>query len=116
MNVIYQVVAKQNYKYTKDVMCLMTYLKIHHHKEKKVKFSKPMILVMCTPLMSRANESIQQAEETIFCDSTSTLLKFGCYGSNLKDVYFASVLSQHHEGVKGCLQHTFKVLHLHLTP
>ena len=85
-------------------------------QRKKVKFSKPMIQVVCTSLMSRANESIQQAEETIFCDSTSTLLKFGCYGNNLKDVYFASVLSQHHEGVKGCLQHTFKVLHLHLTP
>ena len=85
-------------------------------KKRKVKYSKPMILAVCTPLMSRANESIQQAEEMIFCDSISTLLKFGCYGSTLKDVYFAAVLSQHHEGVKECLLHTFKVLHLRLTP
>ena len=42
-------------------------------KKRKVKFCKPMILAVCTPLMSRANESIQQAEEMIFCDSTSTL-------------------------------------------
>ena len=42
-------------------------------KKRRVKFSKPMILAVCTPLMSRTNEGIQQAEEMIFCDSTSTL-------------------------------------------
>ena len=66
MNVIYQVVAKQNYKYMKDMMDDLSQ-DTPPQKKRKVKFSKPMILAVCTPLMSRANESIQQAEEMIFC-------------------------------------------------
>ena len=42
-------------------------------KKRKLINSKSAILAICTPLMSRANENIQQAGEIVFCDSTSTL-------------------------------------------
>ena len=37
---------------------------------------KPMIVTVCTPLMSRVHEHIQQAGEMVFCDATSTLDRF----------------------------------------
>ena len=39
---------------------------------------KPLLLVACTPLMSRVHEIIQQSGEMIFCDSTSCLEKYNC--------------------------------------
>ena len=35
-----------------------------------------MIIAICTPLMSRVHKCIKQAEEVVFCDSTSTLDRF----------------------------------------
>jgi len=42
-------------------------------KRRKLESTKPMILTICMPLMLRASETIQQAGEMVFCDSTSTL-------------------------------------------
>jgi hypothetical protein len=47
-------------------------------KKRKANIVKqPMVLALCTPLMSRAHEMVQQAGELVFCDSTSTLDRFG---------------------------------------
>ena len=35
-----------------------------------------MVLAICTPLMSRVHQFIQQSGELVFCDSTSTLDRF----------------------------------------
>ena len=35
-----------------------------------------MIIAICTPLMSRVHQSIQQSREMIFCDSTLSLDRF----------------------------------------
>ena len=45
-------------------------------KWRKKEREQPMIITICTPLMSRVHEHVQQAGETIFCDSTSTLDRF----------------------------------------
>ena len=37
---------------------------------------KPMIIAVCTPLMFRVHENIQQAGEMTFCDATSSLDRF----------------------------------------
>ena len=37
---------------------------------------QPMIIAVCTPLMSNVHEHIQQAGEMVFCDSTSSLDRF----------------------------------------
>ena len=46
-----------------------------------------MIIAVCTPLMARVHQNVQQAGEMVFCDATSldrlnrfrTLLLFVCY-------------------------------------
>ncbi len=45
-------------------------------KPRRIQRERPMIIAICTPLMSRVHESIQQAGEMIFCESTSTLDRF----------------------------------------
>lgn len=50
-------------------------LKLAKQKKKKEK-CQPMILAICTPLMARANENIQQAGEMVFCDATSSLDRY----------------------------------------
>ena len=45
-------------------------------KKKKKTKGKPMILAVCTPLMFRVHENIQQAGEMTFCDATSSLDRF----------------------------------------
>ena len=47
-------------------------------KKKRAKRERevPMVLAMCTPLMSRVHQFIQQSGELVFCDSTSTLDRF----------------------------------------
>ena len=45
-------------------------------KKKKELSNKPLILVLLTPLMARAHQEIQQASETVFCDSTASLDRF----------------------------------------
>ena len=47
-------------------------------KRRKMANGKPLVLVACTPLMSRVHEIIQQSGEMIFCDSTSCLEKYNC--------------------------------------
>ena len=44
-------------------------------KKKKSKI-QPMVLAICTPLMVRAHQNLQQAGEMVFCDSTSSLDRF----------------------------------------
>ena len=46
------------------------------HKRHTANREKPMIIAICTPLMSRVHKHIQQAGEMVFCDSTSTLDRF----------------------------------------
>ena len=50
----------------------------HPPKKKRCKNQReqPMIVSVCTTLMSQVHEHIQQAGEMIFCDSTSTLDRF----------------------------------------
>lgn len=43
-----------------------------HHQNRE----KPMVIAICTPLMSRVHKHIKQAGEMAFCDSTSTLDRF----------------------------------------
>ena len=45
-------------------------------KKKRNTKGKPMILAVCTPLMFRVHENIQQAGEMTFCDATSSLDRF----------------------------------------
>jgi hypothetical protein len=45
-------------------------------RKKRELSSKPLILVLCTPLMRRAHSEIQQASEVVFCDSTASLDRF----------------------------------------
>ena len=45
-------------------------------KAKKVQTEQPMIIIICTPLMSRVHQHIRQASEMVFCDSTSSLDHF----------------------------------------
>ena len=48
-------------------------------KKKRAKCSErevPMVVAICTPLMSRIHQFIQQSGEMVFCDSTSTLDRF----------------------------------------
>ena len=40
---------------------------------KKKKRSQPMVIAICTPLMCRVHQYVQQAQEMVFCDSTSSL-------------------------------------------
>ena len=47
-------------------------------KTGKRKNSQPLIIAACTPLMARVHQSIRQAEELIFCDSTSSLERYNC--------------------------------------
>ena len=46
-------------------------------KKKLRKANQPLIIAICTQLMARANEMVQQSSEIVFCDSTSTLDRFG---------------------------------------
>ena len=51
--------------------------KLPSKKRRKVdSVHQPMVLAICTPLMSRAHEMVRQAGEMIFCNSTSTLDRF----------------------------------------
>ena len=43
---------------------------------KKKKRSQPMVIAICTPLMYRVHRYVQQAQEMVFCDSTSSLDRF----------------------------------------
>ena len=45
-------------------------------KKKKERSIKPLILAIVTPLMARAHNTIQQAQEIVFCDSTASLDRF----------------------------------------
>lgn len=45
-------------------------------KAKKIETEQPMIITICTPLMSRVHQHIRQASELVFCDSTSSLDRF----------------------------------------
>jgi len=45
-------------------------------KVKKIQREQPMIIAICTPLMSRVHQHIRQASEMVFCDSTSSLDRF----------------------------------------
>ena len=47
-------------------------------KKKKITTTEPLIITACTPLMSRVHQSVQQAREIVFCDSTSCLEKYNC--------------------------------------
>ena len=40
--------------------------------------SQPLVLAVCTPLMARAHQIIQQSGELVYCDSTSSLDRFNC--------------------------------------
>ena len=40
--------------------------------------NQPLVLAICTPLMSRAHKFIQQSSELVFCDSTASLDQFNC--------------------------------------
>ena len=47
-------------------------------KKKKLREAyQPLIIAICTPLMSRAHRMVRQSREIVFCDSTSTLDRFG---------------------------------------
>ena len=35
-----------------------------------------LVIVICTPLMCRVHQYVQQAQEIVFCDSTSSLDRF----------------------------------------
>ena len=48
----------------------------HPKKWRKKERESPIVITVCTPLMSREHEHIQQAGEMIFCDSTSMLDRF----------------------------------------
>ena len=43
---------------------------------KRTERETPMVVAICTPLMSRVHHLVQQAGEMVFCDSTSTLDRF----------------------------------------
>ena len=48
-------------------------------KKKRLKSNErevPMVVAICTPLMSRVHQFVQQSGEMVFCDSTSTLDRF----------------------------------------
>ena len=40
--------------------------------------SQPLVLAVCTPLMARAHQLIQQSGELVYCDSTSSLDRYNC--------------------------------------
>ena len=40
--------------------------------------SQPLVLAVCTPLMSRAHQLVKQAGELVYCDSTSSLDRYNC--------------------------------------
>ena len=44
--------------------------------KQKEKRSQPMVIAICTPLMCRVHQYVQQAQEMVFCDSTSSLDRF----------------------------------------
>ena len=44
--------------------------------KKKKRRSQPMVIAVCTPLMCRVHENVQQAGEMVFCDATSSLDRF----------------------------------------
>ena len=44
--------------------------------KKRKRRSQPMIIAICTPLMSRVHQNIQQSCEMVFCDATSSLDRF----------------------------------------
>ena len=45
-------------------------------KRKKAVNSTPLILALCTPLMSRAHQFVQQSSDIVFCDATSSLDRY----------------------------------------
>ena len=45
-------------------------------QSKTTKHSVPLIISICTPLMSRVHRHVQQSRELIFCDSMSSLDRF----------------------------------------
>ena len=48
-------------------------------KCKKMKREQPMVVAVCTPLMCRIHQHIQQSSEMVFCDNTSTLDRFNSF-------------------------------------
>lgn len=45
-------------------------------KKKKKRRSQPMVIAICSPLMCRVHQNVQQAGEMAFCDATSSLDRF----------------------------------------
>lgn len=43
---------------------------------KKKRRLQPMVIAICTPLMCRIHQNVQQASEMVFCDATSSLDRF----------------------------------------
>ena len=39
---------------------------------------QPLVLAICTPLMSRAHDLLRQAGELVYCDSTARLDRYNC--------------------------------------
>lgn len=44
--------------------------------KKQKKRSQPMVIAICTPLMCRVHQNVQQSGEMVFCDATSSLDRF----------------------------------------
>ena len=45
-------------------------------KEKKYTNTTPLILALCSPLMNRAHQFVQQSSDIVFCDATSSLERY----------------------------------------
>lgn len=47
-------------------------------KNAKICTEQPLVLAICTPLMSRAHNLLRQSGELVYCDSTASLDRFNC--------------------------------------
>ena len=56
--------------------------------KKKKRMSQPLVIVICTPLMCRVHQNVQQAGEMVFCDATSSLDRFNTSIVMLSEDYF----------------------------
>ena len=55
------------------------FLQQYEHKPIQGKAaSQPLVLAICTPLMSCAHQLVKQAGELVYCDSTSSLDRYNC--------------------------------------
>ena len=58
------------------------FLQQYEHKStdspQKIAASQPLVLAVCTPLMSRAHQPVKQAGELVYCGSTSSLDRYNC--------------------------------------